>query len=202
MTDPARHTTFRPSFSRTIAGVVIGTCALAAVSLLADDTQALLVWGPWLALVAGVAWALFWQPRVDVSDGGVTVVNVFRTIEVPWPTIEDVQTKWALTLDTAFGTVKAWAAPAPGRQVMRRAQAEDRRVGGHRAGTAVRPSDLPSTESGAAALIVRQRWLRLRDAGHLDAPVVELDHLRTRWHHGVIAGAVVVGALCAWTLFT
>jgi hypothetical protein len=63
----------------------------------------------------------------------------------------------------------------------------------------VRPSDLPQTESGAAAMIVRQHWLSLRDAGHLDDHrfdgKIEFERLPVRWHLGVIAGFVVLIAL-------
>ena len=56
---------------------------------------------PWALLVGGACWATFWRPRVEVSDAGVRVVNVTRTIDIPWPALRDVDTKWALTLDTA-----------------------------------------------------------------------------------------------------
>ena len=42
------------------------------------------------------------------------LVNVLRTIDLPWPAIQLVDTKWALTLVTAYGKFTAWAAPAPG----------------------------------------------------------------------------------------
>ena len=79
-----------------------------------DGPSALWRAGPWLALVAGSCWALFWRPEVVVDDGGVRLVNVFRTIDVPWPSIQAVDTKWALTLITAYGRFTGWAAPAPG----------------------------------------------------------------------------------------
>ena len=79
-----------------------------------DGPSALWRAGPWLALVAGACWALFWRPEVVVDDGGVRLVNVSRTIDVPWPSIQAVDTKWALTLITAYGRFTGWAAPAPG----------------------------------------------------------------------------------------
>lgn len=184
---------FRPSFGRVLAAVVIGVCGLIAVgSLTSEGLAAVLTVWPWMGLVAGATWALYWNPRVVVSDGGVDVVNPFRTIAVPWPTIDDIDTRWALTIVTTFGSFRAWAAPAPGRQVMRRHAPEDRRMGGVRRGETVRPSDLPATESGAAASLVRQRWLRLQHAGYLDDRRVEFDSVPARWHTGTIAAGVAL----------
>ena len=69
---------------------------------------------PWLALFALAAWAIFWRPCVVVSDAGVRLVNVSRTIDVPWPALQGIETRWALTLVTAYGRFTAWGAPAPG----------------------------------------------------------------------------------------
>jgi phage baseplate assembly protein gpV len=192
VTDPFQEETFRPAFGRTLAGALIAICALSALSAVGTGREQLLLIWPWLGLVGFAAWAMYWRPEVRVDAAGVHVVNVFRTVDVPWPAIDEVDTRWALTLVTRLGDVRAWAAPAPGRQVMRRARPEDRRMGGTRRGDVVRPSDLPQTESGAAAQIVRQRWLRLRKDGHLDDARLEFDRLPTRWHVGVIVGFAVL----------
>ena len=187
---------FRPSFSRALAAVVIGVCALIGLgSLASEGLAAVLTVCPWMALVAGATWALYWNPRVVVNDGGVDVVNPFRTVAVPWPAIDDIDTRWALTLVTTFGSIRAWAAPAPGRQVMRRHAPEDRRMGGVRRGESVRPSDLPATESGAAASLVRQRWLRLQQAGHLDDRRIEFDTAPGHWHVRTIAAGMALAVL-------
>ena len=70
----------------------------------------------WL-LVGGACWAVFWRPaRRSSTTAGCALVNVLRTIDVPWPAIQAIDTKWALTLITAYGQFTAWAAPAPGTQ--------------------------------------------------------------------------------------
>src|SRR5690606_7610683 len=107
---------------QTLAVVVGLLSAAAAVLVVIEDgpSAALAVW-PWLAVVAGLAWAVYWRPEVQVSDGGVRLVNVLNTVDVPWPALEAVDTKWALTLTTVWGRrYRAWAAPAPGRSAMRR----------------------------------------------------------------------------------
>ena len=192
--------TFRPSFSRLTSGALIAMCSFVALVTITEGSEAVAQVGPWLALVGLVTWALYWRPKVVVSVGGIRVVNVFRTIEVPWPAIKDVSTKWSLTLETAYGPIRAWAAPAPGRQMMRRAQPEDRRVAGQRPGDAARPSDLPQSESGAAAQIVRQRWLKHAEAGYLDNPQLEFDKLKSRWNWDVIGGLALVVPLVVLSL--
>ncbi len=175
---------------------MLGFCAIGAIgSVSSEGPRALLTIWPWLTMIAGASWALYWKPSVVVTNGGVRVVNIFRTIDVPWPALEGIDTRWALTLHTSFGTFRAWAAPAPGRQVLRRSTAIDRRVGGRPKDETARPSDLPNTDSGAAAAVVQQRWQRLRSAGHLDDAVVEFEHAPVRWHWQLLAGCVATAVL-------
>lgn len=66
-------------------------------------------------LLVATAWALYWRPEVEVSDGGVRVVNPWRTVHVPWPALDEVSDRWSLTLTTTDGRrVSAFAAPARG----------------------------------------------------------------------------------------
>ena len=56
---------------------------------------------PWTALFTLACWACFWRPEVRVTDAGVTLTNVTRTIEIPWPALQAIDTRWALCLVTA-----------------------------------------------------------------------------------------------------
>ena len=184
-------------------GVGVLAAAAGVLVLIENGPSALLTVWPWLVLVGGVAWAVYWRPAVEVSDGGVRLVNVLRTIDVPWPALQAVETKWALTLETVWGRYRAWAAPAPGRSAMRRelrqqgspARAIERRVPGMPTATMGRPSDLPHADSGAAAALVNERWRRMRDAGHLDGAIVEQDRVPGRWHWELLAGLAVLVAV-------
>lgn len=187
---------FRPTFGRGLA-ILFGVAAAVTLVVVAVSAglRALLVGGPWIVLVAGSVWALFWRPEVAVDDSGVDVVNVLRTIHLPWPSIQRIDTKWALTLFTAYGKITAWAAPAPGGYATRMAARNDSRslpestFSGDRS---VRPGDLLGTASGAAALAVRSRWEALRDAGHLDDPKIEFVRAPVYWHYRTIMGAAVL----------
>jgi hypothetical protein len=190
------HDVFRPAFGRVLAVVVGAMCGVAVVVTAAQGSVRDVVTAlPWLALVAGACWAIFWRPRVEVSDGGVRIVNVMRTIDVPWPAIRDVETKWALKLVTAYGAFTAWAAPSGGRGPARRASRIELRLmtRAPSVGNLAREPESLDGAAGDAAEIVRARWTRLRGAGHLDNPVLEHAKVPVRWHlENVAIGVLLV----------
>ena len=190
---------FRGRFGHVLAWAVAALCAAPVVLTALDDAGTALRLVPGLALVVVAVWLLYARPAVVVHDGGVELRNVTRTIHLAWPAIRRVDTKYALTLETAYGDYSAWAAPAPSRSTTRRATGEDTRhlpestyVGG-----AVRPGDLAGTASGDAAAYIRRRLDDLRDAGHLDDPVLEHDRPTVRWH---VRDGVLVAALALLTV--
>ncbi|HEY3545490.1 MAG TPA: PH domain-containing protein [Propionicimonas sp.] len=189
---------FRPVSGLWITGVVAAAAAFGLVSVATSGQPAdLLRYGPVLVLVAAVVWAMFWRPSVTVSDAGVSLRNVLRTVDLPWPSIVRIDTKYALTLETAYGTYTAWAAPSSGRRHVDQTVPGDLRglpESTYGAGASVRPGDLPASASGQAAALVRRRWDALRDAGHLDNPRLERQRAAVRWHWPVVA---LLGGLAA-----
>lgn len=163
-------TSFRPVFGRVIsvAMAVIAALGLAGF-VVAGDLIGLLRMAPLLALLTALAFVLFWFPRVDVAEHEVTVVNVFQTVHVPWPSIENVDTRFALTLATPEGKVTAWASPAPNRYAAFSGTRADARLAADAAGAHPRPGDLPSTESGSVAFVIRRHWQDLNEQGLLSA---------------------------------
>lgn len=170
------------------AGGLIASAASAGIV----DTLRIL---PALLLIALLGWMLFWRPVVEADDAGVRLVNVLRTIELSWPEIQRIDTKWALAFQTSHGVVTAWAAPAPGRHAVYAATRQD---GVHLPestyvdGT-VRPGDLVTSDSGHAAYLIRLRWEELRDAGLLGES--EYPRLRVHWQWPLIATALALTAL-------
>lgn len=195
------RTTFRPAASRVLAGATFVICGVGLLALVFQDgVPGLLLFGWWILLVALLAWMLFWNPRVEVDDAGVRLVNVFRTITLPWPSIREIDTRWALTLRTAYGTFSAWAAPAPGRHGSKSVTEQDIAhlpESSFGVSGSVRPGDTPNSSSGQAALVVRRQWQALRDAGHLDNPRLEFARPPVTWHTAAIAGVVALVVLCA-----
>ena len=133
-----------------------------------DGSDALLLFAAPVTLFGLLGWATFWQPCVRVSDGGVTIANTLRTVEVPWPAIEAVDGRYGLRLRTAFGTFSSWAAPAPSGR---------------------RRAVVPSS---SASRSVEDRLDSLRSAGHLDDTRFERPTPRSHWHVPVLVGIAVL----------
>jgi hypothetical protein len=179
-----QSTTLRPRFGRVLVVVCEAIVLIAFVGVCTIGIAAVLRFGALVLLCGYVVWLLFWSPSVTIAPSGVTVRNLLRTHEVSWPAIQRIDTKYALQLFTTLGTITAWSAPAPGRHATLRAtRPELKGLPGstYAAERSIRPGDIPTSESGLAALYVRRYWEQLRDAGHLDRGVVEGTGVRTRW---------------------
>ena len=117
---------------------------------------------------------------------------------IPFSRLQDVRTRFALTLDTDDGSFTSWSSPAPGRTSSWGLSRKD--AGGVQAlGTPVdqglSASAAPNTDSGAAALLVRHRWDVWREQGTGGAGAVT-----SEWNLPVALGAVVLAALCLLAL--
>ncbi|MBH0131093.1 PH domain-containing protein [Salinibacterium sp. NK8237] len=190
--------TLHSRFGRVLSIIVIAAFAagLVITAIQGRWLDALQV-APIFGLLSLLTWAMFWRPNVYVTAAGVSVRNVLRTIEVAWPEIRRIDTKYALTLETPHGTVTAWAAPAPGRHSVFSAVRQDGAnlpESSYLAGT-VRPGDLITSDSGQAAHVIRTHWEQLRDDGHLDVATSEFTKLRVTWHWRTIAALVALTAL-------
>jgi hypothetical protein len=164
--------TYRSAFSRALAVVAVCLSAVLVVwmALTAEPREALRYGAP-VALVGTLAWLALWRPYVEVSDGGVEVRNVWRTVQVPWPALQDIDGRLGLRLVTTYGSYQAWAVPAP------------RRTRGG------------AGEPNEAAMCVSERWDQLRAAGYLDDPRLEQPRARTRVHRGAVAAVTALALL-------
>lgn len=189
---------FRPAFGRVLTVVIAAIAAGALIGfIVAGDVAGLLRSGWWLLLLAAVVWALYWMPEVEVLEHAVIIRNPLSTWTVPWPAIQRIDTKWALTLFTERGRIEAWAAPASGRYTVFTLGPDDLKVSeSARLVGSIRPGDTLSSESGAAANHIRRHWEQLRDDGLLDAGV-EPGALRRSPNTRTI---VLLGALLALSL--
>ena len=188
--------TLRPRFGKVLCISVWVIMAVVLVSLIATlDGERILRFTPGLLLIAFGAWLLFWRPAVRVEPFGVEFINLLRTRTISWPAIQRIDTKYALTLYTTGGKFSAWAAPAPGRGTLNRANKQDLRglpESTYGPGNSVALGDVPSSESGAASLVVRRQWEALRDAGHLESGAVEGTGVTTTWHYYSAAALAVL----------
>ncbi|HET8957459.1 MAG TPA: PH domain-containing protein [Microcella sp.] len=176
--------------------------AIVIASLLAGPAE-LAQNAPLAGGVAMVGWAALWRPSVCVDDEAVELHNVTHTARIPWDAVIDVDTKYALSIRTPRALYSAWAAPAPGRFSSRVALKRGRRKASAEDGDPLRPtplgertSDLPSTDSGDAALIVRARWQRLLDEGRIRIGEADAVAATRTWH--IATMAVTLGLFTTW----
>ena len=108
-----------------------------------------------------------------------------------------IETRWALTLVTAYGRFTAWAAPSGGRGPARRACTVRAAILGRSIG-ASGPADpaavVARRRRRCCAISSATRWEQLRAAGHLDDPVLEHARAPVRWHFETFAAGA--GARC------
>ncbi len=159
----------RSRSSQALAVAMVVACVLALGTAVPYGLDAVLTYGGAIALVGVLAWAVFWEPHVEVSDGGVRVANTLRTIEIPWPAVESVDGRYGLRIHTPYGRVVAWGADAP--------------VGRKRSRGVV----------SQAAAAVAERQEELRAAGYLADPRLEQPGLRTGWHVWTSVAIAVLG---------
>ena len=151
-----------------------GNYAWAAAALLLDITFLVQVFfypdgqNIWLsigiaALAAAGAYLLWLRPKLELGDTSLRVVNPTRTTVIDYSDIVELKTKWALLIVHRGGSTRVWVAPATGRV---------RWVGGRIDNVARATFNLPtvtesgglmpvsesvSSDSGLAALLIRQR---------------------------------------------
>ena len=199
---PAEREVLVSRFNRVLAVLIWAAAAALAIGLLVSLHDLRLLYLVPCGLFALLAWAALWRPRLVVSDEELELVNVTRTVRIPWAALINVDTKYALTLYTPGHRFPVWAAPAPGTASTLRATRRETtgRIGRPSVENSVRrPGDLLSTESGAAAEVVRRRWTTLQNAGAIEAGQADQTPVTVRWHLLTLAAltALLAGTIAA-----
>lgn len=160
---------FRSRFTMVLCVIMWGALAVVMTIVVVTPGGLVHIFIPMgLTAVAAIVWVVLWSPHIRIDDDAVTIANVFREIQIPWAALIDVDTRFSLTLRTPRRAYSATAAPAPG-QLSGLGAARAYRSRTIPSGAMIRPGDLPSTDSGQAAELVRDRWHRLRDSGRIEA---------------------------------
>ena len=186
---PERETV-NSRFNQVLAIGIWTISAVIAVSLFFIDRPSQLAYLVPLAFVNLLVWEGLWRPTLVIKDDGVEVTNPLRNIHIPWTALVNVDTRFALTLFTPGRKFEVWIAPSPGRSFGYRsaalAEREIRHVSPHSSST-VRPGDLVTSESGAAASLVRSRWELLQTSGLIEAGIADAVTVTVRWHWWMIS---------------
>ncbi len=107
--------TLRPG-SAVVVGVIGGLAGLAllVLGLLTEPRSWTLVSTVVLALV--LLWLFVVRPCAVIHAEGIRLVNPLRVVDVTWPAITEVRSRWALELVVEGRRYTAWGVPAdPGR---------------------------------------------------------------------------------------
>jgi len=201
----------RTARSRILAAFVIVIAAVVGVSLLTSVPvpRSLALLGLPIVVIV-VTWALYWRPRVNLDPRNITLVDVVRTVQIPWSRVRDFDVRFGLGVNTTQptaqpGSVKkysAWALPAAGRTIVRpTGKSAD---GGATPGAPRRPELRPGMPTPLRT-VLDYRAQRTATSGALDTTTPDAEAVGvetsqpheaaapivTRWNWGVIAALVV-----------
>lgn len=155
---------FRPTSSRYLA---LAIWAILAVGIGAavfgkQPAQSFRLIAP-LGLIALVAWLFLWRPCLEVTDGGLQIINPLRTVHIPWPAFGDVHVHGTVIITTTVNqSFSVYAAPIRNKRSQQGVAADAlteisaRRDQLTEAGylTNVRPDGAPVTQTTATVMAI------------------------------------------------
>jgi len=97
----------------------------------------------------------FIKPYVAIFDEGIKIVNPTKEITASWDRVEEIETKYSMSIIVDGRNFYAWAAPAPSRRHGKSMHKSDFTPRG--SAHPVRIGDSPRSDSGACAYIARLR---------------------------------------------
>jgi hypothetical protein len=108
------------------------------------------------------SYLLFLKPYVLIFDEGIKIVNPTKEITVSWDLVEEIETKYSMSILIDGQTFYAWAAPAPSGRHSRRMHKTDLLPG---ADAPRRVGDSLRSDSGVCAHIAKLRRKEFAGAG-------------------------------------
>lgn len=174
-----------PRFSRVMSVLVVAICLVTEVSLVAYGQLGLLLRAtPGIALVAFGAYTLFWVPLIRVNPVSIDIVNPLRTNSIGWAAVDDISTRWSLTVVTKAAQFTAWSSPAEG--PWSSLGRLNRDVFGRPSLRPVAQSRRPGSPAGIPSIVINQ-WESHRDSG---TSIVTVS-----WHRATIIALTVLVVL-------
>jgi hypothetical protein len=107
--------------SRALAWFTLAVAVLAAALTLLQVPQPAAVAVLGLPALLGVlSWACYLRPHVELRADGLTLVNIARTVVIPFSRIDEFDLRLGLTVRSTGGKAYgAWALPSSGRRTQR-----------------------------------------------------------------------------------
>ena len=100
------------------------------------------------------SYLLFLKPYVLLFDEGIKIINPTKEITVTWDLVEEIETKYSMSIQIRGESYYAWAAPAPSGRHSRRMHRTDLRPG---TDTPRRVGDSLQSDSGVCAYMAKIR---------------------------------------------
>jgi hypothetical protein len=132
------------------------------------------------------SYLLFLKPYLLIFDEGIKIVNPTKEIIATWNMVEEIETRYTMSVVIDGTTYYAWAAPAPSGRHTRRMHKTDLHPG---AQPPRRVGDSLQSDSGAAAYIAKMRRKDFSGVG-----AAELEILSDFTLTYICAATAVIGA--------
>ena len=108
------------------------------------------------------AYLLFLKPYVVIFDEGIKIVNPTKEITATWDLVEEIETKYSMSIQVRGECYFAWAAPAPSGRHSRRMHTTDLLPG---ANAPRRVGDSLKSDSGVCAYMANIRRKDFKSSG-------------------------------------
>jgi hypothetical protein len=136
------------------------------------------------------AYLLFLKPYVLLFDEGIKIVNPTKEITATWDLVEEIETKYSMSIHINNRTYYAWAAPAPSGRHSRRMNKGDLFPG---ADSARRVGDSLRSDSGVCAYMASMRRKKFTGAG-----ASEFDVISDNRGLYILAALILLGAAASF----
>lgn len=190
----AHPATYRPPLAW-LATPAVSTLTAAMIAWAAFEDPAQTVrHTPTFLLFPLAAWVFYTRPAVVLTETGVTLRNIARTIEIPWASIQSVDTTWGLTIRTSRRPYSAWAATATSQKraaYRTRSLMQSHPEVAYNAG-GLRPAELQKSPAADAIAHLRRQWEALDDQASRNHIPPEP---KIRWHYGTATLALLLFSL-------
>jgi hypothetical protein len=136
------------------------------------------------------AYLLFLKPYVLLFDEGIKIVNPTKEITATWDLVEEIETKYSMSIQIRGESFHAWAAPAPSGRHSRRMHKTDLLPG---ADDPRRVGDSLKSDSGICAYMAK-----IRKKNFVAGDASEFEILRDNRGLIVFAALLLLGAAAAF----
>ena len=132
------------------------------------------------------SYLLFLKPYVLIFDEGIKIVNPTKEITVTWDLVEEIETKYSMSIQIRGESFYAWAAPAPSGRHSRRMHSTDLLPG---ADAPRRVGDSLKSDSGVCAYMAK-----IRKKNFIPGAASEFEIITDNTGFYILAALILLGA--------